>query len=79
MLLVFFVFSVITLLIVPCHSDGNNKIRLNFSYITTITGAFRASGGIPIVDLALEEINNHPDVLENYTLSYTTILDSNVS
>ena len=72
-----FVFSVFTLLIVPCH--GNNKIRLNFSYITTITGAFRASGGIPLVDLALEEINNHPDVLENYTLSYTTILDSNVS
>ena len=72
----------VAILLVPClgnHGDDGNKIPLHFSYITTITGGFRASGGIPAVDLALEEINNHSDVLVNYTLNYTTILDSAVS
>ena len=58
------------------------KIPLNFSYITTITGGvtgFVSSGSIPMVDLALEQINNRTDILSNYTLNYTTILNSNVS
>ena len=38
-----------------------------------------SSGSIPVVDLALEQINNRTDILSNYTLNYTTILDSNVS
>ena len=58
------------------------KVPLNFSYITTITGGvtgFVSSGSIPVVDLALEQINNRADILSNYTLNYTTILNSNVS
>ena len=31
-----------------------------------------------MVDLALELINNRPDILPNYTLQYTEILDSEV-
>ena len=54
------------------------KTQLNFSYITTKSGTFVSSGGIPVVDLALEQINNRTDILPNYTLSYTTILDSQV-
>ena len=46
--------------------------------MTTKTGFFRASGAIPVVDLALEQINNRTDILPNYTLSYTTVLDSQV-
>ena len=72
----------LALLLVPClgnQGDEDNKIPLHFSYITTITGAFKASGGIPAVDMALEEINNNTDVLRNYTLKYTTVLDSGVS
>ena len=58
---------------------ATEKIPLNFSYITSITGTgFTASGGIPIVDMALEDINNRSDVLVNYTLKYTTIEDSKV-
>ena len=56
-----------------------DKIPLYFSFITSQTGNFISSGAIPIIDKALEQINNRSDILENYTLQYTTILDSNVS
>ena len=58
--------------------DGDEKIPLHFSYITTLTGDFVASGGIPIIDKALMQINSREDILQNYTLNYTTILDSKV-
>ena len=60
------------------NDDVREKMTLKFSYITTLTGDFVSSGGIPIVDKALQEINNRSDILENYTLSYTEILDSKV-
>ena len=58
----------------------DDKTPLYFSYITTITGGtrLRASGAIPVVDWALELINNRSDILANYTLQYTAILDSGV-
>ena len=61
-----------------CDCGSGEKISLNFSYITTKTGSFVSSGGIPAVDLALEQINNRTSILPNYTLNYTTILDSEV-
>ena len=51
---------------------------LYMGYITTITGSFQASGGRPAVDLALELINERDDILQNYTLAYTDVLDSGV-
>lgn len=60
-----------------CGISGE-KTPLHFSYITTKTGSFVISGAIPVVDLALEQINSRTDILPNYTLSYTTILDSKV-
>lgn len=62
-----------------CVCGNGEKISLHFSYITTKTGSFVASGAIPMVDLALEQINNSTSILPNYTLSYTTILDSEVN
>ena len=59
-----------------CNAE---KTPLYFSYITTLTGDFIASGAIPIVDEALRQINNRDDILQNYTLNYTTILDSEVN
>ena len=55
------------------------KTGIHFPYITAKTGSFVSSGGIPAVDLALEQINNRTDILPNYNLSYTTILDSKVT
>ena len=58
--------------------DSRHRIPIHFSYITAKSGGFLTSGAIPVVDLALEQINNRTDILPNYTLSYTTILDSEV-
>ena len=60
---------------------GGDKTKLFFSYITSVTasGGFIASGAIPVVDWALEQINNNTEVLSNYTLNYTTIHDSKVN
>ena len=60
---------------------GVNKTKLFFSYITSVTssGGFIAAGGIPVVDWALEQINNNTEVLSNYTLNYTRIHDSKVN
>ena len=58
---------------------ASSKKSLHFSYITTKTGSFVSSGAIPVVDLALEQINNRTDILPNYNLSYTNILDSKVN
>ena len=56
------------------------KIPLHFGYITTLTGSsFIGDGGIPVVDLALRLINERDDVLQNYTLNYTDVLDSKVN
>ena len=70
---------VITLLWLLALARGEEKLALNFPYITTKTGSFVASGAIPAVDLALELINNRSDILPNYTLQYTEIRDSEVS
>ena len=64
---------------VGTNSSNEDKIPLHFAYITTKTGDFLASGGIPIVDWSLEMINERDDILQNYTLNYTEILDSKVS
>ena len=61
------------------HISNEDKIPLHFAYITTKTGDTIASGGIPIVDLALQMINERDDILQNYTLNYKDILDSGVS
>ena len=58
---------------------ASSQKTLHFSYITAKTGSFVSSGAIPVVDLALEQINNRTDILPNYNLSYTTILDSKVN
>ena len=64
---------------VGTHSRNDGKFPLHFAYITTKTGDFIASGGIPIVDWSLKIINERDDILQNYTLNYTDVLDSGVS
>jgi len=71
-------FSVLVLWVPSCISTAEEKTALHFSYITSKTGVYVVAGALPVVDLALELINNRTDILPNYTLSYTTILDSKV-
>ena len=56
-----------------------SKRELHFSLITAFTGSPTSSGGIPVIDFALEQINNDTRLLPNYNLRYTSILDSKVS
>ena len=70
--------NLLVVLIVFHVSSSAEKQDLHFSYITTITGGIRAIGGRPVVDLALEEINKRNDILQNYTLNYTVIRNSEV-
>lgn len=65
-----------TLWLLYLNAVDAQGIPLRMGYITTITGPFIGSGGIPAVDLALRIINERDDILENYTLSYTDVLDS---
>ena len=74
------IFILVSLLCWLLVSAAPNSTSIYFSYITTITGAgFRSGGARPVVDLALEQINNSTDILPNYTLSYRTIRDSKVN
>ena len=71
------------LLIVVCNSQvgcavSANKTVLHFSFITALSGGSTSSGGIPIIDFALEQINNDSRLLPDYNLKYTTVLDSKV-
>lgn len=59
--------------------NANEKKDLYFSFITALSGSSTTSGGIPMIDFALEQINNDSRILPNYTLQYTTVLDSQVS
>ena len=61
------------------HSSNEDKIPLHFAYITSKTGGFVANGSIPIVNWLLEIINERDDILQNYTLNYTDVLDSKVN
>ena len=74
------IFILVSLLCWLLVSAAPNSTSIYFSYITSITGAgFRSGGARPVVDLALEQINNRTDILPNYTLSYRTIRDSKVN
>ncbi len=61
------------------HAQDANKKDLHFSFITALTGSPLSSGGIPVIDFALEQINNDPRLLPNYNLKYTQVLDSKVT
>ena len=64
---------------VGTHSSNEDKIPLHFAYITSKAGGFVANGSIPIVNWLLEIINERDDILQNYTLNYTDVLDSKVN
>ena len=58
--------------------DPNNT-NLTLMLITSFGQfGFNSSGGIPAAEMALEDINNNPDVLPGYNLVYDSIRDSQV-
>ena len=57
-----------------------DSTNLTFMLITSFGQfGFNSSGGLPAAEMALEDINNTPDVLPGYNLVYDSIRDSQVS
>ena len=53
--------------------------NLTLIFVTSFgQSGFNASGVVPAADIALEDINNHPDVLQGYNLMYDKVRDSQV-
>jgi hypothetical protein len=58
---------------------GESVHNLTFMFVTSFgQSGFNASGVVPAADIALEDINNHPDVLQGYNLMYDKVRDSQV-
>ena len=72
-------FAATMLVILSLTPVRGEEHQLLLSFITTRTGDLVSSGAIPMVDLALEQINNHTSILPGYSLDYTSVLDSQVS
>ncbi len=64
--------------IYPDQDSGNGTQHLYFGLMQSFEGGFSASGGIPGVQVALDQINADPAMLPGYTLHYT-LSDSQVS
>ncbi|XP_011409909.1 PREDICTED: gamma-aminobutyric acid type B receptor subunit 1-like [Amphimedon queenslandica] len=66
--------SVLLLFMVTGEVVGPRKLYILF--VVSRTGSFVSSGVIPMVDYAIQEINNRSSILSNYTISYEEVLDS---
>lgn len=53
-----------------CTPSENVTCPLYLAYMTTFVGDFVASGAIPGVQLALDQINDDPTILPGYRLHY---------
>ena len=59
--------------------EGESVHNLTFMFVTSFGQfGFNASGVVPAADLALEDINNDPNVLSGYNLVYDQVRDSKV-
>ena len=71
--------SLIVLLSVLGCAVGESVYNLTFMFVTSFgQSGFNASGVVPAADIALEDINNHPDVLQGYHFMYDEVRDSQV-
>ena len=59
-------------------SAAEGTSTLTFALMLSFGGDYKSSGAIPGVKLALDQINDNPDILPGYTLQYT-LTDSQVS
>ena len=59
---------------------GESQQNLTFMMITSSGRfGFNSSGLVPAANMALEDINHHPDILPGYNLMYDKLRDSQVS
>ena len=67
------------ILLLSLFCVGESVHNLTFMFVTSFgQSGFNASGVVPAADIALEDINSHPDVLQGYHLMYDKVRDSQV-
>ena len=67
------------LVLLSLFCAGESVQNLTFMFVTSFgQSGFNASGVVPAADIALEDINSHPDVLQGYHLMYDKVRDSQV-
>ena len=60
-------------------TESRSVHNLTFMFVTSFgRSEFNASGIVLAADIALEDINSHPDVLQGYHLMYDEVRDSQV-
>ena len=58
---------------------GEPQHNLTFMFITSFgQGGFNSSRYVPAADMALEDINQSPNILDDYYLTYDKLRDSEV-
>ena len=71
---------VFILISVSSCAVGESVHNLTFMLVTSFgQSGFNSSGVVPAANIALEDINRHPDVLQGYHLMYDKVRDSQVS
>ena len=60
-----------------CDPDSNKTCPLFIVFLSSFGGLYKSNGGIPGVQIALDEINRDSSMLPGYSLHYA-LKDSNV-
>lgn len=60
------------------RNTSHGTCPLFIGFLISFGGTYKSNGGLPGVQIALDEINRDPNMLPGYTLHYT-LKDSNVS
>ena len=63
--------------IYPPVNESDGRTPLYFALMLSFGGQFTSVGALPGVQIALDYINSHPDILPGYSLHYT-LTDSQV-
>ena len=70
----------VCLLVLQSNANSEAVHEINFLFVVSFgQSGFNSSGVIPAAEIALEDINNNPNVLPGYKLIYDRVRDSQVS
>ena len=70
----------VCLLVLQCNANTEAVHDINILFVVSFgQSGFNSSGVIPAAEMALEDINNDPNVLPGYKPTYDRVRDSQVS